>query len=198
MTHCIRLLIAAGTAGVLLTAGQVKPQDAAPPRVLTVCEVLSAALKYDGRVVKIRGRVEGTSEGAWLIGDDCPGVFVAEGHVWGSNISLEMPTMPAPLRLHQVDFKYDWDSESRTEAKYSALEKSVPHDCLAFTYTGMFETRTDWSHAKAVYPNGTWKYIGFGHLGGSPGQLLLKSEDDVEAVPGCTDKSSPPEGMGKK
>jgi len=181
-----------------LTAGQVKPQEAAPSRVLTVCEVLSAPLKYNGRMVTIRARIEGTSEGTWLIGDDCPGVFVTEEHVWSSSIFLGMPTMPAQLRLHQVDFQYDWDSGSRTNAKAEDLRKSVPDRCLMVSFTGMFETRTDWSHAKAVYPNGTWKYLGFGHQGGSPGQLLIKSEDDVEAVPGCTDKSHPPESAPKK
>jgi hypothetical protein len=198
MTHCIRLLIAAGTTGVLLTAGQVKPQDAAPSRVLTVCEVLSAPLKYDGRIVTMRGRVSGTNEGVWLMGDDCPGVFVTEGFVWKSSIALSMPTIPAPLRLHQVDFEYDWDSGSRTNAKAAALRKSVPDRCLMVIYTGMFETRVDWSAAKLVYRDGSWKYAGFGHQGGSPGQLLLKSEDDVEAVPGCTDKNHPPVGAPKK
>jgi hypothetical protein len=183
---------------MLLTAAQVEHRDEAPSRALTVCGVLSAPLKYDGRIVQIRGRLEGTSEGAWLAGDTCPGVFVTEGQVWPSHLFLGAPDMPAPLRLHHVDFSYDFDSERRTMAKASALLKSVPARCLVFTYTGMFETRADWSRAKAVRPDGTWKYLGFGHLNGSPGQLLVKSEDDVEAVPSCVGRGPSPEGAGKK
>jgi hypothetical protein len=96
-----------------------------------------------------------------------------------------MPTLPLPMRLHSVDFTYDWDARHRLDIKYKRLRKRVPQACLVFTYTGLFETRTDWSASKMRYANGTFKYAGFGHLGGAPAQLLLRSEDDVEAIPNC-------------
>lgn len=164
--------------------------SAQTPHALTVCEVLSAPLRYNGRLITIRARVDGTDEGAWLVGNGCPNVLVTAEHVWPSEIFLAMPTLPAPLRIHQVNFKFDWDSQRKMEAKSEELKKSIPPECLAFTYTGLFETREDWSRAKLNYANGTSKYAGFGHLGEAPAQLLLRSADDVEAVPDCkTNKS---------
>jgi hypothetical protein len=198
MQRLIALLFAAGAVSPALAAAQTKPGTEVPNKALTVCDVLSAPLKYDGRMVKIRGRMSGTDEGQWLVGDDCPGVVVTEGHVWSSSIALEPPTINPALRLHPVDFKYDLDWEFITEGKARELRRSLPDRCMVFTYTGMFETRADWHSAKHVYPNGTFMYMGFGHLGESPGQLLLKSEDDVKAVPGCSDKDQPLEAMPKK
>jgi hypothetical protein len=164
-------------------AGQAQP-DETPP-TLNVCEVLSAPLKYNGRIVTIRGRSSGTDEGYWVYSDDCPGALTTGGFTWPSEVSLALPTLPLPLRLHPVNFTYDWGARRRLDAEYKLLRKRVPHACLIFTYTGLFETRADWSTAKMAYANGTSNYAGFGHLGEAPAQLLLRSEDNVEALPNC-------------
>jgi hypothetical protein len=101
-----------------------------------------------------------------------------------------MPTIPSNLRLHSVDFTYDWQSSKRVDAKYHRLLRSGPRDCMVFTYTGLFETRRDWSTAKVTYPNGTSKVMGFGHLNDAPAQLLIKSSDDVSLVPNCPGTNS--------
>jgi hypothetical protein len=181
--NSIRLLLA--IAGASLSLAQTQTPRAAASHVLTVCDVLSAPLKHNGHVITIRGRVEGTDEGAWLVGGGCPGVFTTGEYVWTSAIYLAMPTIAAPLRVHPVNFKFDWESRRKTDAKYEELRRSAPAECLEFTYSGLFDTREEWAGAKLVYPNGTWKYAGFGHLGDAPGQLLLKSEDDVTVVPDC-------------
>jgi len=183
MIRGIWLLAALAGAGFLLA--QTEDHSPAASHVVTVCEALSAPLKYNGHVVTIRGRVDSTDEGTWLVGDGCPGIFVTAGYAWPSVISVAMPTIPAPLRIHQVNFKFDWESRRKVEAKSEELQKSAPPRCLEFTYSGLFETRVDWSDAKLRYTNGTWKYAGFGHLGDAPAQLLLKSEDDVAVVPDC-------------
>jgi hypothetical protein len=199
MMPCIRLLVTVGASGLFSATAQVETVEAAPSGILTVCEVLSAPLKYDGHIVTIRGRLDGTNEDNWLIGDDCPGVFVTGDHVWPSVVSLAMPTIDAHLRVHPVNFQFDWEAQRRFDAKHKTIRKSVPANCLAVTYSGMFETRTDWSTAKLVYPNGAWRYAGFGHLGDAPGHLLLKSEDDIAVVPGCGgDKGHSPKGTVKK
>jgi hypothetical protein len=159
----------------------------APPRV-TVCEILAAPLRYDGHLVSVSGRFAGTDEGSWVYSDDCPGVLVTDEHVWRSEIALVNPNVQPPLRLHPVDFNFDHESERRAKAKYQNLRKHVPERCILVSITGLFETRRNWSDAKRNYPNGTWRFAGFGHLGEAPGQLLVKSQDEVVVVPGCSAK----------
>lgn len=116
--------------------------------------------------------------------------MTANGHVWNSSISLSKAPGEPDLRLHTVDFTFDQEAARRVAARYKKLRRHVPDACLAYTFTGLFETRADWSNAKMVYRDGTVKYRGFGHLGGSPAQLFIKSEDDVEQIPGCTAKGT--------
>jgi hypothetical protein len=153
--------------------------------ILTVCEILSSPLKYDGRLIQIRDVIRGTDEGSWFVGDQCLDLFVTEGHAWPSLISLEMPGNP--LQLHSVDFKYDFASQDRLTSKYKQLKRRVSEDCIAWTYTGVFETRKDWTAAEArtIDPG---RLRGFGHLNAAPGHLILKSADDVTAIPHCTAK----------
>ena len=184
-TTSIRILVAASACRIAAPVGAAQAGAEPTLPVLTVCEALSAPMKYNGRILTIRGRPSGSDEGYWVNGDGCPGVVTTDGFMWPSEISLAMPTLPRPLRLHSVDFTYDWDARHRLDAKYKRLRKRVPQDCLVFTYTGLFETRTDWSAQKMVYANGRFSYAGFGHLGEAPAQLLLRSEDDVEAIPNC-------------
>jgi hypothetical protein len=157
--------------------------------VISVCEILSDPLRFDGKVVQIRARMTGTDEGSWFIDENCDGVLETDGHVWPSEIAMApAPSLiaPRPLTyLHRVDFNFDFGSSQRLTQKAQMLLRTVPVECLMWTYTGMFETRSDWSKVKKVYPNGTWIFLGFGHLGEAPGQLIPKSADNVEAIPNC-------------
>jgi hypothetical protein len=166
-------------------SAEAQTSDAsAPARALTVCEVLAEPLKYDGQMLTIRGSLDGSGDGAWLTSTRCPDVMVTDGHVWPVLISLQYPDHKN--RLHPVTFKFDAASERRIGAKYRELARSADGKCLVWTYTGVFETRRDWSTARAPHPGGPSPFVGFGHLGVAPAQLLLKSADDVEAVPGCS------------
>jgi hypothetical protein len=154
-----------------------------------VCEVLASPLRFDGSVIRVRGKVGSTDEGEWLVGDECRGIFVTGAVEWPSEIALVMPTIPPSLRLHSPDFTYDWAKGKRIDAKRSRLLRSGGSpDCLMFTLTGLFETRREW--VKHKYPDGTSKFIGFGHQNEAPAQLLLKSSDDVELIQNCKAKSA--------
>jgi hypothetical protein len=153
--------------------------------VLTVCEILTGPLKYDGQLVRIRDVTRSTYEGVWFTEDECPDVFITEGHAWPSLISLEMPGNP--LQLHSVEFKYDFASLNRLRSKYKQLKRHVSDDCIAWTYTGVFETRKDWTGADAKTIDAS-RLRGFGHLNAAPGQLIVKSADDVTAIPNCKAK----------
>src|SRR5258706_1418066 len=85
--------------GLALAVPQSMLYDGAvtTPGSLSVCQVLANPIRYDGGIVRIRGKVVGTDEGAWLSSDDCPGIFNTDGRPWPSLISLDMPPLPAIL-----------------------------------------------------------------------------------------------------
>jgi hypothetical protein len=106
---------------------------------LTVCEALSHASEYNGKIVKIRGQVVATDEGASFLGESCPGIFASEGKVWPSAITWTMPTRTETI-LHPVDFFFDSESRKKLEKKWTQLLKGLPDRCIAVSYTGMFES----------------------------------------------------------
>lgn len=177
------LALSLGLSAAVFAQSGKKESSSLP--ALTVCEILSNPLQYDGQLIRIRDVIRGTDEGAWFVGDQCPDLLVTEGHAWPSLISLEVPG--SPFQLHTVDFSYDFASQDRLIRKYKQLKRSVSEDCIAWTYTGVFETRKSWNgaEAKTIDPG---RLRGFGHLNAAPGQLILKSADNVTAVPKCTPK----------
>lgn len=177
----------AGSFGLSIALNAQATQKEIPnPPVLSVCEVLSKPLQYDGQLIRIRDVMRGTEEGNWFVGDDCPNAFAVEGHSFPSLIWPKIPGNPM-LQLHPVDFQFSFESERKLEPKYKQLKGRVGEDCIAWTYTGVFETRKDWTgaEAKTIDPS---RLRGFGHANAAPGQLILKSADDVTAIPNCTPK----------
>jgi hypothetical protein len=185
-----RIVLALATCS-LASFGQDKAADRKETPLLAVCDVLSKPLEYDGKLIRIRGIVEATDEGAWLVSADCPGAVVTFMYAWPSEIWLEAP-MPGKAYLHPIDFWYDFANELKRNEAYRRLMPPVDPDCLAWTFTGLFETRKDWSKAYATYPNGTSKFLGFGHRNTSPAELILKSRDGFVEIEGCRQK-----GKGK-
>src|ERR1019366_4984628 len=140
---------------------------------VTVCEVLVYPLKYNDKMILLEGEINGTDEGGWLTASGCPTPFIIGGHVWPNSIFLQGdPT--DKHNLHKVDFAYDDASEARALAKAKSLEQKYPGK-KRWTYEGLLETRTDWESFLARYPNGTSRYIGFGHLSEAPAQLIVKA-----------------------
>ena len=131
-----------------------------------------------------RNGPSGLAKRTWFTSDECPGILTTGKHIWPSIIWFSTPSMPTPNRLHPIDFQLDSESEDRVEAKYRALKGRTPDRCIVWTYTGLFETRRNWSDAQAIDVNGD--PLGFGHLGKAPGQLIAKSADDVAVIPNCT------------
>jgi hypothetical protein len=174
---------------VAIANGQGRFDERSQIESVTVCQILTDPLHYDGRLVKVSGRFTGTNEGSWIVGDGCLGVLVTEGHVWPSEIALTNPAAPPPQRLHAVDFQLDSESGRKAQKQYKRLQGAVSEECIRVSITGMFETRKDWSNAMMRYPDGTSKLAGFGHLGEAPGQLLVKSQDEVTRVPSCSGKA---------
>ena len=166
-----------------LLAAQTNKKETSSLAVLTVCEILANPLQYDGQLIQIRDVIRGTDEGAWFVGEDCS-VFETKDHTWPALIALEIPGQ-FPLQLHPVDFQFNFESERKIKPKYQQLKRRVTEDCIAWTYTGVFETRKDWAaaDAKTIDPG---RPRGFGHANAAPAQLIIKSVDDVTAIPKCT------------
>jgi hypothetical protein len=142
--------------------------------VLTVCEILSQRMHYNGKLVSIQARIHSTDEGAWLDGKNCPGLITTEEHVWPSMISIQ---------TSDADFTSNYEGLRKLGPKLKPLARRAPEGCVIWTYTGVFETRA--TYEKVSYPNGSSTYIGFGHLGAAPAQLLWKSAEDVNIDPNC-------------
>jgi hypothetical protein len=181
----------------VLAIGQVPAQTKPEPPLLSICDVLSRPLEYNGKLVRVSGKQQGTNEGVWLVTDKCPGVFVTNDYVWPTEIWLAYAgTNPNPeSEPAAINFQFDFGSEKRAISKYRKLRRKAPAECLVFTFAGLFETRSDWSKSRIYYPtNSTWRTLGFGHLNAAPAQLLLTSED-VEIMPQCNAAKS---GQTKK
>ena len=149
---------------------------------VTVCEVIADPLKYNNKVILLEGELSATDEGSWLTAGACPAPFVTGGHLWPNSIFLQGD--PTDKRnLHKVSFRYDNASETRASAKARGLEQKNPGKKLHWTYEGLLETRTEWDSFLARYPNGTSRYIGFGHLSEAPAQLIVKAIYDVTVAP---------------
>jgi len=146
-------------------------------RVLTVCDILRDPLGFDGKMIRLRGRLSGTDEGNWLMGAGCPGVLVTDGYVWEPMIFIAAPASRG--QIHSVDFAYDFKSEERGRKRYRELLRRLPPSCITWTYVGVFETRKEWSKLMNGNPNG------FGHQNAAPGELLTKEVVSVEAITGC-------------
>jgi hypothetical protein len=165
------------TAGVAIAGQGARTLNTEHSIDLSVCEILSDPLRYDGHLVSIRGVTSGTSEGYWFIGTECPGIMKTAGYTWDSIIAIALPG--SPLQIHRVNFEFDSASERRLRAKYDQLSHRFPKDCITWTYTGLFETRRAWTWTSLGTPRG------FGHLGGAPGDLIIRSADAVRLLPKC-------------
>jgi hypothetical protein len=147
-------------------------QSADPP--LTVCELLKDRVKYNGKMVVVRGEVDSTSEGGWLIDESCAEPLEISGLTLGRDIAL-VSTVSA---VTPVNFKYDLQAEERLQREFKKLKVKPGQVHIFVTYEGVFETRPD-----SELTCGDIRVCGFGHLGGSPAQLVVKTERDLTVTP---------------
>ena len=163
---------------------QVATEDVLSWPLVSVCQVLAGPQAFDGKMIRLRGVAAGTDEGGFLSAtSQCSTVYKTGGYEWPRWVALTGPDNGQ--RLHKPSFVYDAQSEKIPFGRYRLLQKRYPDRCLLLTDAGLFETRADWSKSRAVYPDGSSKYIGFGNDGVAPAQLLLKSVVDVEVDPEC-------------
>lgn len=143
------------------------------PKTIGVCELLTDPLRYNGKMVAVRGRVVGTGEGEWLIGEGCSRTVETGGYKWPTSIWLA--TSYSYLDpLHEINFRRD----ETAFTKLRALLKAKGYDGsqrLVVTYLGLFETYDDLASRVVKFPDGALKGAGFGHQNSSPAQLIIKT-----------------------
>jgi hypothetical protein len=167
----VKILSAASFAG--LAIGQAPAVPEIP--VATVCDVLNDLAKYKDKSLIVIGRTTGTMEGQWLSAD-CEKKLVTDGFTWSDSISLSLHgKTEQPPKLPD---RFEWDAKLiaaklKEVQQTTRLRQGGREGWVAIF--GRFETRVP----PIVVPRagGELMGYGFGHLAGSPAQLIWDPDD---------------------
>jgi hypothetical protein len=158
-----------------VVSGDSKLDEEAP---LSVCGLLEHRLQYNGKMVHVRGIVEGSPEGAALIGTRCAKAIVTDGFTWPNAIALAYHTdYNSP---YTVDFTRDQDQIDRTNRELKRIRHKNPNAKILVTYVGLFETRTNLG--QAVNLAGELIPAGFGHLNACPARLVIQTKKNARVL----------------
>jgi hypothetical protein len=156
-------------------------QAPSPPdgTVIEICDILRDPVSFNGKEVAIRGVFRDTDEGAWLVGE-CPVPLSTGGYVWNSHIYLISPRSKFVLR----SVEYSEDSAAFEVLASRLKDRKDPiRDKAIVTVFGKIETREDLEAQVYRDRDGRVRPAGFGHMGGAPAQLVLKTVRDISVVP---------------
>ena len=140
---------------------------------LSVCEALSQAQHLNGKLITLKGLLLATDEGGWLIAERCTNPFMTDDFTWSNSIYLRDPSNGGGI--HPVSFTFDNRSAKQALKAAENLKRRNPGQPIYWLYEGLFETRKTWERSKLTYPSGKSRYIGFGHGGDAPAQLVTKA-----------------------
>jgi hypothetical protein len=145
---------------------------------MTVCEALEARKSITGKTIAVIGLWIATDEGFWLT-DECVNKIKSDDYVWGDDISAEADTSSGPEFGENlpVDMVYARNQIERIKRRFKAL----PSKQLWAVVYGRFETQDELRIAyaldgKTVVPGG------YGHLRGSPAQLIYREKAKREDI----------------
>jgi hypothetical protein len=134
---------------------------------LSVCDVVTHdPTPLNGKLLSVRGRLAGTGEGFWLIGE-CKEHLVTKGLTWGSDIAVAMDGAESATR--------SWDNML---GRIKDLHADLNRDKILVTISGRLETRGSLNDEVVQMPYGLRK-AGFGHMGDSIAQVDVISVEDV-------------------
>ena len=152
-----------------------QPPAQEEPQQTDVCAFFSDPLRWNGKLIRVSGELElGHGEGGpWLSGRRCSAFIAAKGVKFPNLVELTNPN--SKLKLHNVVFRWDEASWNRFVMTLSQVDQDSEH--ITATVIGVFETRDPLSD---LIQNGQER--GFGHLGGSPAQILVKTMPALSIV----------------
>ena len=160
-----------------------------PFKVVTVCDILLDPSKFNGKLIVVLGRFAASDEGSWLVEDKCDRQVDGKNgttsnmDVWlnqqgrDPSTQLAMPSIdPDSLKakLEQAGKNTKLGRHIQYQCTISFLEKDAKPECdwpevsdqWALVY-GRVETMGD-------------RTYGFGHLSGSPAQVLVQASATVD------------------
>ncbi len=122
-------------------------------------------------MIEVTGPIMSPPEGSfWVMGVGCDGVLEVKGTKFPSGFVFEDP-FAKRTHYHVVDFS--WDRKSKDELDFFVREAARTKHRVVATVVGLFETLDPIDGL--INNNAPFKYQGFGHEGGSPGQIIVKT-----------------------
>jgi hypothetical protein len=130
-------------------------------------------------MVHVRGILErGDSEDGPWVGGQCRAHIEVAGRKFPDGILLQASGNLGAL-MHPVDFNTDENALGEMQALWQRVDEKKEH--VIGTVVGVFETRTPLT--ELIQENRPFPWNGFGHLGGSPAQIIVKTITDMHIVP---------------
>ena len=161
---------------------------------ITVCEALKNRKLHNGEVVAVIGLWSATDEGFWIF-DECEQKIRTGDYVWPDDISLEYdPSAPSAFK---GEMPLDMAVAGEKIEEMKGRIKSRPDKVQWAVVYGRFEAREELQTVVAS-DGKTVRRVGFGHLGGSPAQVVYKDKDIkfiLEKLARRSDQSQPDNGM---
>jgi hypothetical protein len=143
-----------------------------------LCELLKGMERWDGQVVRVTGilKLSGPIDGSdRLAPQSCDAQVRVKGYTFPNDLALNLNPQ-SKTALHKVD--YEWDERSRR--RYSGAINRIDRDrqYIQLTVVGLFETRIPMT----LLVNNKGTLLGFGHMGASPGQILIRTIEEIVVV----------------
>jgi len=141
--------------------------------VIPICDLFQNLPSWKGKRIALRGEFVRTMEGAWIVGR-CEGRFVTDGYRWPVSLTFGVA---APYSAQTAElYRPKWP----TPSKGANLQGQFDVGKTA-TFVGTLWIKSDY-HVFCG-GNGTYRAIGFGHLAGAAGELIVEDIRDVDLTP---------------
>jgi hypothetical protein len=142
----------------------------ADDRVYSVCSLLHKLKRFHNQMVRIRGTVQSGLE-TFCLRDSCDFRLKTVANTWPSAIWLAGPAMAESA----IDFQSDMKSIQRLHDLLHEKTRDFSAEVVA-TIEGKLEAHP---LRTGIGGNGQAIGMGYGHLGGFPAQLIIKSASSM-------------------
>lgn len=141
---------------------------------LSLCEVLSNRILYNGKMVEVIGRVVATDEGEW-INQECNEHPMTGSIPWRTIIWLSYDATGEPALQGDLEINKDVMRGAILHILNTAKSADELRDSWVVVY-GRFETYDKLEAVPSKDGKGI-SYNGFGHLNRAPAQIVYRKKD---------------------
>jgi hypothetical protein len=157
---------------LLVVATGALCQDPSPVNT-TICEIVRKPDFYDGKLVEVTATQSGTWEGSWLLDTHCDEAF------WFTTpeVAAEIASITGDTTTPKARFRVVENDDYRKFSQYAnaTVENFQREYDVTATFVGLVQRRDDFK----LSPNGFGN--GFGHMGVSEFQFVLRSVSNIKA-----------------